>query len=214
MAHDDGFPHGFMGPLLPNPNIPESLFNTTIPRIQKSIPEYQSLQNNTTIPLEKGHFQCSIRTQKLTPDNWEALLHPGCTVYIPITFGIVHHKVIEDYGHDKLVQLEYVGQTRLHNDFQLNFKFAIHLTMFPRYHACKAKKLDTYPYPIMVEMKPEQIQRDVLRYKIIGWRVATRKTENRMMDTLQREFLHTRMGGILTELRKMLMKRTLEEKST
>lgn len=193
------------------PQIPDSLFSSTIPHIEVSISHYQTLRRNTVIPLETQSIHCPIRTKRLTQDNWKTLLTDGCKVYIPITFATIHHSLIDQYGHDRLIELEYVGHNRIRDDIQLNFKM-LQIPIYTLFHACKVRKIPTYSYPMFVEMTNDQIQRDNLRFTILAWRTASRKAEKRIMDALKAEFHSSQMGGILYELRKTMLQRLNDEK--
>lgn len=157
--------------------IPRSLFNDFIPSLFIAETQHNTIYNYNS--LEYNVRQIDILPEKtkpnymvkLTPDNYEKHLVKGSVVQIPISHPFIHHKIIETYGHDRILQLEYLGKSG--ND-QLNFKPIGCNTGYALNHAvaCKAQKLLKYQYKMYVRLSEERIQRQIDRLRLLEWRVS------------------------------------------
>ena len=145
-------------------------------RGNKSLPlrhRYQSLRRND-IKVERD--SCN-KFRLLTSLNWERYLVDNVSrVYIPISEVGIHWSLIETYGHDRIVELLYVGSHPNGSDIQLNFQPVNQDgEMLDRAHpcysvACRVSKLDTYMRSMYYVMTEEESACDKERYRVVDWR--------------------------------------------
>ena len=161
---------------------PASLYNHFILELEERgnryLPirfRYQALTRNTMV-IEKASRG---KYRRLTPLDWDRyLVTHHSRVYIPITDIGIHWSIIEAHGHDRIVELLYIGCQPIGRDTQLNFQpIAADGGTLDAEHpcftvACRASKLDTYSRGMYYRLTDEEAARDEDRYRLVGWRSA------------------------------------------
>lgn len=119
--------------------------------------------------------------RRLTSENWQRYLIANVSIVeIPVSMSTIHRSIIEEYGHDRVVELRFTGSIPYReNDTQLNFtligKSAIGLDLDDHVYArlaCRVSGLDTYDHAMYLRRSAEDVERDQLRMRLVGWRRA------------------------------------------
>jgi hypothetical protein len=194
---------------------PSSLFNTVIPEIIRGGNDlYFSLKfNHNRIEdqkREKGNYK-----RKVSSENCERLLTRHTIVSIPITCVTIHHKLVELYGHDRILELEFISSASMPNgDTQLTFRTLNSNLIRERwqYVACRSNGLGTYPFAMYVTMTDEEIGRDILRMDLVMWRHSVHSTADRLLEEeLKRGNVHKDHASFLRRRVRNMIARTHEE---
>ena len=167
---------------------PASLFNEVVPNIIRSDNRfYFKLPTNKDV-IEKSKRQDGKYFRRLTPSNWERNLKNRIEVevYIPLSCSSIHHKIIDLYGHDRVLELVFRNsRAMMNNQTQLTFRTKPNTCVRENweYIACRAEALKEYPLGVYVRMSPEEIKRDRDRFQIIKWRDAAINTTRDLLDS-------------------------------
>lgn len=161
-----------------------SLFNTVIPRIIALNSDlYHTLPFNHNSVDTKEHYD-EDGMNVLTKDNWKRILSVRTKVYIPITCANIHHKVIEKYGHDRVLELIFINSsTMVNGQTQLTFQTIPGTPIRDLYNsvACRVEGLDDYALKIYVDKSDEERKRDIMRFKMIKWRESVHNTSDSIL---------------------------------
>lgn len=171
-----------LGGYMLNRHNPASLHSHFLPELEergnKSLPlrhRYQTLRRND-IKVEK---ESRNKYRLLTSTNWDRyLVNNFSRVYIPVSEAGIHWSLIETHGHDRIVELLYVGSHPLGRDIQLNFQpINQDGEMLDHAHpcytvACRASKLDKYMRRMYYVMTEDERTRDKDRFRMVEWRAT------------------------------------------
>lgn len=173
-----------------NRTIPASLFNQVIPEIIRTPNDfYMELDTNTSV-IERQHLGGPDHCRQITNGNWNRFLEPGTKVIIPLSLVMIHHKQIEEYGHDRILELIFIRSNDMINgDIQMTFRTKEGTKIHDRweYVACRASTLTHHSHRIYARMTDPEIYRDWMRFKLLKWRRALVQTESDTIDAEKRE---------------------------
>lgn len=173
-----------------NRMIPVSLFSQVIPEIIRTPNDfYMELDTNTRV-IERQHLGGPDHCRPITNGNWKRFLSVGTHVKIPLSLISMHHKQIEEYGHDRVLELIFLRSNDMANgDTQMTFCTMEGTKIHARweYVACRASTLKDHSYRIYAMMSDDEIRRDWLRYKLLKWRRALVQTETDILDSEERD---------------------------
>jgi hypothetical protein len=195
-----------------------SLFNEVIPNIIRTDNQfYFELPTNDDM-IEKGKREDGNYYRKLTLSNWERnLKHKiGIEIYIPLSCLSIHHRIIDLYGHDRVLELVFRGSRQMmNNQTQLTFRTKQSTRNVRErwgYVACRAEGLKDYRLGLYVRMSPEEIKRDRDRFQIIKWRESVIHTTRNILESeVKKGNVHKDHASFLrSRVRKMIV-RTHEE---
>lgn len=196
---------------------PASLFREVIPTIVRTDSRfYLTLPTNDKM-IEKERREDGNYHMKLTSANWKRSLDGrlGTEVYIPLSCLGIHHKLIELYGHDRVLELVFYGHREMPNgQTQLTFRSKRNTIIRENweYIACRAESLHEYPMRIYVKMSWEEINRYKNRFMIIKWRNALQSTTQYLLDAeIKKGNLHKDHASFLRSRVQRMIARTHEE---
>lgn len=196
---------------------PASLFKEVIPTIVRTDCKfYFTLPTNDKM-IEKEKREHGNYYIRLTPSNWERNLEfrIGEEVCIPISCSSIHHKIIDLYGHDRVLKLRFYGsQEMVNGQTQLTFRGKRNTNVRENwsYIACRAESLNEYQLSIYVRMNSKEIKRYQDRFNIIKWRTSVTSTTQRLLDDeMQEGNLHKDHASFLKSRVRRMIVRTHEE---
>jgi hypothetical protein len=198
-----------------NQMIPASLFSEVVPFIIKPGNDlYHSIPYNRSC-IEHNTGFCNLRYRVITNDNWKRLLTEGTVVYVPLSCTSIHHKLIDSYGHDRVLELTFGRSTPMANgSTQLTFHTKRGTQIRETYPniACRANGLNDYPYKTYVRITDEERRRDRMRFQMIKWRKCVHnETDQILWEEITKDNITKRHSDYLRMKVRRLIAKTREE---